>query len=385
MTELEKLRERIDDIDQALLNLFAQRMEVTQKVGEYKLAHSMAVLDEEREKEVLAGKTALAPEALKGDVTALFETVMALSRRQQRRLVKVNGPSYEAYLAQKAQAAHSPAADPKVVYQGEPGAYAEEAAVSYLGEAVSRRNLPTWEDVFAALQSGEADYGVVPIENSSTGSINQVYDLLAHFGAFIVGEVTLQVNHCLMARPGVGPEDIQAVYSHEQGLRQCAPYLKAHPAWNQIPLGNTAAAAKYVSESGAPCAAIASERCARLYGLNVLARGIAQAEENATRFVVVAPHMELDQSRDKISALFTLPHKAGTLHQIMAVFAAQGLNMMKLESRPIPGRAWEYLFFVDFSGSLLALEMDLVLQELTECASSFRILGNYRSTAVTAI
>lgn len=142
MTELEKLRERIDDIDQALLNLFAQRMEVTQKVGEYKLAHSMAVLDEEREKEVLAGKTALAPEALKGDVTALFETVMALSRRQQRRLVKVNGPSYEAYLAQKAQAAHSPAADPKVVYQGEPGAYAEEAAVSYLGEAVSRRNSP---------------------------------------------------------------------------------------------------------------------------------------------------------------------------------------------------------------------------------------------------
>lgn len=385
MDELKRLRDQIDDIDQTLLNLFAQRMEVTHRVGEYKLAHGMAVLDEEREKEVLAGKTALAPPELKGDVTALFETIMALSRRQQRRLVAVNGPSYAAYLAQKAQAAHRPVQDPKVVYQGEPGAYAEEAAVSYFGENAPRRNLPAWEDVFAALQSGEADYGVVPIENSSTGSINQVYDLLAHFGAFIVGEVILKVNHCLMAPAGVALEDIQAVYSHEQGLRQCAPYLKSHPAWEQVPLGNTAAAAKYVSGCGKPCAAIASERCARLYGLNILARSIAQAEENATRFVVVAPHMELDDSRDKISALFTLPHKAGTLHQIMAVFAAQGLNMMKLESRPIPGRAWEYLFFVDFSGSLLAPEMDLVLQELTECASSFRILGNYRSTAVTAI
>lgn len=385
MDELKQLRDRIDDIDQSLLNLFAQRMEITQKVGEYKLAHGMAVLDEGREKEVLASKTALAPDRLKGDVTALFETIMALSRRQQRRLVAVNGESYAAYLDQKAKAVHAPVERPTVVYQGEPGAYAEEAAVSYFGEDAPRRNLPAWEDVFAALQSGEADYGVVPIENSSTGSINQVYDLLAHFGAFIVGEVTLQVNHCLMAPAGVSLGDIQTVYSHEQGLRQCAPYLKTHPAWGQISLGNTAAAAKFVSESGAPCAAIASERCAALYGLHIRERHIAQAEENATRFVVVAPRMELDESRDKISALFTLPHKAGTLHQIMAVFAAQGLNMMKLESRPIPGHSWEYLFFVDFSGNLLQADMDPVLQELTECATSFRILGNYRSTAVTAI
>lgn len=386
MDELRNLRDQIDDIDRELLNLFARRMSVTQKVGEHKLAHGMAVLDEEREKEVLAGKAALAPTALKGDVTALFETIMAISRRQQRRLVSVNGESYAAYLTQKAQAAHRPVTDPRVVYQGVPGAYAEEAAATYFGEDSHRRNLPTWEDVFQALQTGEADYGVVPIENSSTGSINQVYDLLAHYGAFIVGEVTLQVSHCLMARPGVTLDDIQTVYSHEQGLFQCAPYLKAHSAWAQIPLGNTAAAAKYVSENrDIPCAAIASERCAGLYGLNVLARHIAQAEENATRFVVVAPHMELDPRRDKISALFTLPHKSGTLHQIMAVFAAQGLNMMKLESRPIPGHSWEYLFFVDFSGNLLAPEMDLVLQELTECATSFRILGNYNSTAVTAI
>lgn len=385
MDELKRLRDQIDDVDQKLLNLFAQRMSLTRKVGEYKLERGMAVLDEGREREVLAGKTALAPTELKGDVTALFESIMAISRRQQRKLVSVNGPSYAAYLAQKAQAAHCSVPNPRLVYQGEPGAYAEEATVAYFGETSARKNLPAWEDVFQALQSGEADYGVVPIENSSTGSINQVYDLLAHFGAFIVGEVTLKVNHCLMAPAGVTLEQVEAVYSHEQGLRQCAPYLKSHPAWARIPLPNTAAAAKYVSGSGKPWAAIASERCANLYGLTVLARDIVQTEENATRFVVVAPRMELDETRDKISALFTLPHKTGTLHQIMAVFAAQGLNLMKLESRPIPGHSWEYLFFVDLEGNLLRPDMDLVLQELTECASSFRILGNYRSTAVTAL
>ena len=385
MDDLARLRGQIDAIDQDLVRLFAQRMAVTEQVGAYKLAHGMAVLDEGREREVLASKTAAAPAALKGEVTALFETIMALSRRQQRRLVGVNGESYAAYLAQKEHAARCAVPNPKVVYQGVAGAYAEEAAAAYFGEDTPRRGLHAWQDVFEALRSGDADYGVVPIENSSTGSINQVYDLLARYGAFIVGEVTLKVNHCLMAPPGVKAEEIQAVYSHEQGLRQCAPYLNTHPDWAQIPLGNTAAAAKHVAEGHSPCAAIASERCAKLYGLTVLERNIVQTQENATRFVVVAPRMELDGARDKISALFTLPHKAGTLHQIMAVFAAQGLNMMKLESRPIPEHNWEYLFFVDFSGNLLDAEMDLVLQELTECAASFRILGNYRSTAVTAI
>lgn len=377
MEDLNELRAKIDTIDKDLLALFAKRMEVTQKVGEYKVGAGIQVLDAKREQEVLDSKAALAPQAIQSEARTLFETIMALSRRQQRRLVEPDQPAFTQYLAQKAQAGE-PVKNPRVLYQGVPGAYAEEAAVAYFGEDCQRKNLPAWEDVFEAIQKGEADYGVVPIENSSTGSINQVYDLLAKYEHFIVGEVKLRVCHCLMAPQGVTLDDITEVYSHEQGLFQCAPYLKDHP-WKQTALSNTAAAAKFVSESGKSFAAIGSERCARLYGLQVLARDIAQSSENYTRFVVVAPRMELGSERDKISALFTLPHKVGTLHQIMAVFAIGGLNMMKLESRPILEKSWEYRFFVDFTGNLLDPELDLILRELVECSTAFRVLGNYRS------
>lgn len=378
MDELKALRDQIDGIDKDLLALFAKRMEVTRQVGEYKVRAGIQVLDAQREREVLDSKAALAPQAIQSEARTLFETIMALSRRQQRRLVVPDQPGFSQYLAQKARAGE-PVADPRVLYQGVPGAYAEEAAVAYFGEDCNRRNLPAWEDIFLALERGGADYGVVPIENSSTGSINQVYDLLAQYEHFIVGEVKLRVCHCLLAPQGVGLADIQEVYSHEQGLFQCAPYLKDHPGWKQTALSNTAAAAKFVSESGKPFAAIGSERCAKLYGLNILARDIARSAENYTRFVVVAPRMELGPGRDKISALFTLPHKVGTLHQIMAVFAIGGLNMMKLESRPILEKSWEYRFFVDFSGNLLDPELDLILREMAECSTELRVLGNYRS------
>ena len=377
MEDLKQLRDQIDAIDKDLMALFAQRMEVTQKVGEYKVGAGIQVLDARREQEVLDSKAALAPQAIQSEARTLFETIMALSRRQQRRLVEPDQPAFHQYLAQKARAGE-PVKNPRVLYQGVPGAYAEEAVVAYFGEDCQRKNLPAWEDVFEALQKGEAHYGVVPIENSSTGSINQVYDLLAKYEHFIVGEVKLRVCHCLMAPPGVELDDITEVYSHEQGLFQCAPYLKEHP-WKQTALSNTAASAKFVAESKKPYAAIGSQRCAKLYGLNVLARDIAQSSSNYTRFVVVAPRMELGSERDKISALFTLPHKVGTLHQIMAVFAIGGLNMMKLESRPILEKSWEYRFFVDFSGNLLDPELDLILRELVECSTAFRVLGNYRS------
>lgn len=385
---LEDLRKEIDEIDRELLDLFLRRMDAARQVGEYKAARRLPVLDAQREREILEHKASLAPQGYGGDVRAFFEAVMAISRRRQRRLVEEDDENFAQYLAAKNSARPVQAdavSTARVLYQGQPGAYAEQAAAAFFGEDCSRDNLPLWEDIFVALQRGEADYGVVPIENSSTGSINQAYDLLAKYGAYIAGEVTLRISHCLLAPAGVRLEDVEAVYSHEQGLHQCAPYLKAHPRWDQRPQSNTAAAAKFVAASGKPWAAISSERCAKLYGLNVLARNIAVADDNFTRFVVVSPKLELGQGRDKVSALFTLPHKAGTLHQIMAVFAASGLNLMKLESRPIPGKSWEYLFFVDFSGNLLEDDMDLVIRELTSSATQFRILGNYKSSGEVSI
>ena len=379
MSELKQLRDEIDVIDRQIAALFQQRMDVTYKVGQYKVRNHMNVLDESREQEVLAAKAALTDDpAMQGDLTTLFEGIMSISRKQQRRLVQENDPWFDRYLADRAQI-RPPLTNPRVLYQGEPGAYADEAAALFFGEDTPREKVRTWEEIFLALSEGHADDGVIPIENSSTGSINQTYDLLARYGAHIVGEQVVKVDHCLMAPKGATVDSITDVYSHEQGLSQCEEYLKSHD-WERHAMLNTAAAAKLVAQSGdISHAAIGSRRAAALYGLDILAEGINFNDSNYTRFVVVSPVMEHRDGADKISALFTLPHKSGTLHRIMAVFAVAGLNMMKLESRPVVGHNWEYLFFVDFSGDLASPEMDGIIRELTQTASGFRVLGNYKS------
>lgn len=378
MEDLQTLRAQIDIIDRQLADLFRRRMDVTRKVGEYKAAHHLPVLDSAREKQVLAAKAALVGDELRADITTLFETIMALSRRQQQALAD-DGGWIEGHRAAWA-ACRVPPAAPRVLYQGEPGAYTEEAAVRFFGPDCDRANTATWEDIFVALRDGRADYGVLPIENSSTGSINQVYDLLAKYGAYIVGEQIIRVEHCLMAPKGASLDSIRLVCSHEQGLFQCEDFLKAHPDWQRKSMLNTAVAAKWVADSGDhSLAAIGSRHAAGLYGLDVLAEGINTNRENFTRFVVVSPLPELREGRNKISAMFTLAHESGTLHRIMTVFATGGLNMMKLESRPIPGRSWEYRFFVDFTGDLVAYGMDSILREMSQCAATLRILGNYKA------
>lgn len=378
MDELHDLRAQIDALDAQLADLFRRRMAVTEQVGRYKLERGLPVLDRTREAEVLSKKAALVDDALKSDVTALFETVMSLSRRQQQRLMGESAPPWLGALRAAVRSARAPLPDPMVLYQGEPGAYAEEAAANFFGERCRRDHVTNWEDIFAALRDARADYGVLPIENSSTGSINQVYDLLAKYGAYIVGEQTVRVNHCLMAPRGASADTLQDVCSHEQGLLQCEAFLNAHPGWTRTAVRNTAVAAKLVAQSGdLTRGAIGSRRCAALYGLDVLAEGINFNDENFTRFVVVAPVMELREGRNKISALFTLSHQSGTLYRILSVFAYAGLNMMKLESRPIPGRSWEYRFFLDFTGDLTAPGMEEALREAAEAAEEFRVLGNY--------
>lgn len=381
MSELEGYRQEIDRIDRELVALWEARTRVTDQVGRYKQERGMQVLDTAREAAVLAEKRSLVSDReLEQDVVTLYETIMAISRRRQRRLVTESDPWVQRYL-NEAAFARDPVEAPRVLYQGEPGAYAEEAAVRFFGEETRREHRAKWEQVVESLMRGEADYGVLPIENSSTGSINRVYDLLARSGAYIVGEQTVKVDHCLMALPGADPGGIREVRSHEQGLSQCEGYLAAHPQWEQRAVLNTAAAAKAVAESGdLSLAAIGSRRAAALYGLTMLEEAVNDNDSNYTRFVVVSPVMERRPGRNKVSALFTLPHRSGTLHRIMMVFAVAGLNMMKLESRPVPGRNWEYLFFVDFSGDLTKPGMDEVLRELSRAAEGFRVLGNYRAS-----
>lgn len=382
MEELQQYRAQIDAIDRELADLFQRRMDVVDGIGSYKLARNMPVLDAKREQEVLSAKAALArDEGMSADLASLFEHIMAISRRRQRKLVREDGslPGY-ARCKQAISSARAPVSDPKVVYQGVPGAYSEMACVNFFGPSCRADGLEQFEDVFEALKQGTADYAVLPIENSTSGAIRQVYDLLTQYEFYIVGETTVKVEHCLMAPKGASLDTITQVYSHEQALFQSDRFLSAHPDWNRIPCADTAGAGQYVAQTGdITKAALCSERAAELYGLEILVRGTNHNANNTTRFVVVSPAMELREGADKISTVFSLPHEAGSLHRIMTIFAVNGLNMTKLESRPMPGQSWEYMFFLEFSGRLAAPEMDGILHELSQTAADFRVLGNFVS------
>lgn len=382
INELDTLREQIDGIDGEIVRLFERRMAVTERVGKYKQRAGMPVLDNIRQRQVLESKAALLEDpSRRTDVTLLYEAIMGISRRQQRRLVQEGAEEPNFARIQAALAARrAPAAHPLVVYQGEPGAYSEQASINFFGRGIQARGLLRFEDVFLALRDGTADYGVVPIENNSTGAIRQVYDLLAKYEFSLVGETTVQVRHCLAVPPGASLQTVTHVYSHEQGIFQSEEFLRRYPRWIPVAAMDTAGSAKYVAETGDPTkAAICSRRAAELYGLTILAEGINYSAVNTTRFVVVSPVMELREGADKISAVLTTPHESGSLHEILSIFAVNDLNMVKLESRPIPGKSWEYMFFIEFTGSLLSEGMDGVLRELAQTAGDFRILGNFRS------
>ena len=383
MSKLDVLRGNIDEIDHQIVHLFERRMAVTRAVGEYKQEIGMPVLDAARERDVIAKKlNMLTNKELQADVVLLYETIMGISRRQQRNLVAegLENPNFTKIVTDIAHARTS-VQNPRVVYQGEPGAYSEMASIRFFGDSVQAKGLEQFEDVFQALKNGEADYGVLPIENSSTGAIRQIYDLMTQYDCFVVGETTVAIQHCLMALPGASLDSIQTVYSHEQGLFQCEAYLNKHPKWNRVPQADTAGSANMVAKSGDPSkAAICSKRSAELYGLEILAEAINSNVNNTTRFVVVSPKMELRVGRDKVSTCFCIPHQSGSLHEILTIFAVHGLNMVRLESRPIQGSSWEYMFFLEFTGDVTASGMEGVFRELTQSAEQVRVLGNFASS-----
>lgn len=384
MRDLQQCRAEIDRLDRQIVALFEERMTVCREVGAYKVAHHLPVLDEERERQVLKAKAELLQDAdLRPQVIALFETIMAGSRALQRRMVTETDPAkagdLEAYQAMRHWSGQ-PLTEQRVLYQGQPGAYCEEAAMGFFGDDCQRMNLKTWDGVFRGVKEGFGDFGVVPIENSSTGSINDVFDLLGQFGCYIVGEQIVPVRHCLVALPDASMDTITDVYSHAQGFAQCRPFLGEHPKWEHHEMVNTAVAAKFVAESGDRTkAAIASRRAAELYGLQILQSAINENVRNYTRFLIVAAEPRFPEDANKISVRFTIPHREGSLCRILQIFAQAGLNLEKLESRPVPESRWEYSFYADFTGNLRREEMDRGIRELIDAASSFRILGNYKA------
>lgn len=375
MTELEALRKKIDEIDSQLLPLFLERMECTSGVAEYKRKNNMPVLDRKREQEVLQNKVSRVDGELAASVYNFYSAIMAISRAAQkkslgRKTAEIDLPEHFA--------AHEFKKNPTVVYQGVAGAYSETALMKFFGGDTKRTAVMTFAEVFDVLKEGRADYGVLPLENSYTGSISDVYDLLAENSFYIVGEVDVPIEHCLVGLHGAKLSDIRTVYSHEQGFMQCKSFFRDMPEIEFRPYFNTAVSAKTVAESGdKTCAAIAGKRTAELYGLEVLAENINQSAKNTTRFAVVAPKGIINEGCGKVSIAFTLPNESGALSRTLSLLAANGLNMVKIESRPRHDRNFEYMFFVDFEGNLLDSRTRHITEEIRDQTSDFRILGNY--------
>ena len=380
MNELEQLREKIDKIDGQLLPLFLERMEVCSKVADYKREHGLPVLDADREKEVLQNKMKKVDDPkLQPEVYEFFNAVMGISRIRQTR--ELGGQKDRLRIREILEQSRERVRNPKVCYFGREGSYSHRAAMQYFtGGDLFRA--AAFEDAFVCLKENRADYAVLPIENSSTGTIAEVVDLLERYSYYIIGEVDIPIRHCLLGVQGARLSDIQTVYSHEQGILQCRAFLKNLGVRCETS-HSTAGAAKMVAEGGdKTAAAIAGKQSAQLYGLSVLAENINSSEANTTRFAVISKYPEIDQSCNKVSIAFTLPHESGQLHRLLACFAQGNLNLLKLESRPIPSERFTYMFFADYEGNLMEDAVREVTDSVIEGTQQFKLLGNYRAGEV---
>lgn len=376
MKDLSRIREEIDEIDSQIAALYEARMQLTGEVAEYKLSVGKPVLDKEREKEKLEKVRGLVQsEENRYGVGELFEQIMALSRRRQYQMMIQHGQGRDMGFT---QVDRLPFATHKVVYQGTEGAYSQLAMKAYFGEEIDSYHVETWRDAMEAISSGRADYAVLPIENSSAGIVGENFDLLVEYDNCIAAEQTIKVEHKLLGLPGSSLSDITHVYSHPQALMQSVDFLDLHQEWKQKKVKNTAMAAKKIVEDGLKCqAAIASAATAEIYGLEILQDNINYSEENSTRFIIVSGKKICLKEAKKVSICFEISHESGSLYHMLSHFIFNNLNMVKIESRPIKDKSFEYRFFVDMEGNLGDGAVQNALKGLKEGALYLKVLGNY--------
>lgn len=375
MEDLKHLREQLDEIDKKIVELYEKRMEVSKGVAQYKMSTGKPVLDRTREEEKLRKVMAAThTDFNKQGVKELFEQIMSTSRKLQYQML-MDGQN----LRLPFQAVPSlMEGNIRVVFQGAEGSYSQAAMEQFFGEEVDSFHVDTFRQAMCSLEEGRADYAVLPIENSTAGIVSEIYDLLVEFENYIVGEQIIKIEHCLLGTKEATLSDVQTVYSHPQSLMQSAGFLNDHPQWKQVSLLNNAFAARKVKDEGDKTqAAIASEKAAQIYDLQILQKGVNQADNNSTRFIVVTNRKIFLENAEKISLCFEIPHQSGSLYHILSHFIYNNLNMTKIESRPIPERNWEYRFFIDFDGNLKSSAVRNTLRGLREETTNMKILGNY--------
>lgn len=392
--DLGELREEIDAIDKQMVNLFEKRLEAVLQVAEYKSKNSIPILNAEREKQVIEKNIAnLRNKEFSNATKDFFKSIMSISRSLEaedmfqdnnvKNKSSVKKLHYEVKENIRNKAKNS---EIKIGFQGVSGSFSEEALNNYFGEEIHTHNFNHFEEVFKALKEGKIRYGILPVENSSTGSISEVYDLLRKYGLYIAAEKCIKISQHLVGVKGAKLEDIEEVYSHPQAFEQSSVFFKDYPKWKLIPYYNTAISAKMVSDRKSKnIAAVASERAAQLYNLNIIKKNINYNNNNYTRFIIVSKELEIEKDSDKISIVISMPHKSGSLYNILRNFSESNLNMLMIQSRPIEGKPWDYFFYIDFEGNITEKRIMDAVEGIEEKSTYFKLLGNYKSDSFVDI
>jgi len=375
--KLEDIRREIDTIDNELTDLFVARMGKAAEIAECKKEGNIGVVNKMREREILSRVSERSGEEIEGYTRVLFNTLFDLSRSYQTRLLT---DTSKFYASVENALENTPKLFPEkgfVACQGVEGAYSQ-IACDKLFKAPSILYFRHFDGVFAAVEKGLCQYGILPIENSSYGSVGQVYDLMSKHNFHIVRSIKLHIHHTLLAKRGTDMKGIKEIFSHEQAIGQCSEFLRSMGDVKITVCENTAAAAERVAASDrTDVAAISSANCAELYGLSILSEDIQNSDNNYTRFICISKEMQIYPGANKISLMLSTPHKPGALYSLIAKFATAGINITKLESRPIPGRDFEFVFYFDVEASLYSKDVLSVLADLDASPELFVFLGSY--------
>ena len=374
---LQEIRGKLDTIDNQMIGLFCQRMNLVKDGGAYKQENNLPILDTGRERDIINRVSLMAGEDLEHYSKLMYQTLFSVSRAYQSERLRAESTLMQAL---EAAAAHAQKKMPQrvmVACQGTEGAYSQKVT-ERMFDFPTILYMNTFNDVFNAVERGMCPFGVLPIENSTAGSVTQVYDLMEKHHFHIVRAVRLRIDHQLLALPGVKMEDIREVVSHDQALRQCGQFLAAHPEIKATPMENTALAAAYAAEAGRrDLAVIASRESGALYGLEVLSDAVSDTGSNSTRFICIAKDLQVYQGANKISLMLSAAHRPGSLYRLLSHISVMGVNLTKLESRPIPGKDFEFRFFFDIEASIQDAAIRALLEQLRQDSEQFVFLGNY--------
>lgn len=375
--DIKDLREQIDGIDKELVDLFVKRMKVCENVAQYKTENKLPVVDSERERKLLCKVFDASPQEIAPYTRVLFTTLMDLSKSYQNKKLFTETDLVKKikYAVENTEKLFPSRA--RVAVQGIEGAYSQKACdkIFSLSDIMY---VNTFENVFQAVESGLCQYGIVPLENSTAGSVNQTYDLLAKHDFYIVRSLRMQINHVLLTKKGVDFSNVKEIYSHEQAINQCSSFLRTLKNVKITVVSNTAVAARMVATSDrTDVAAISSNDCAEQYGLEICKQRIQNTDSNFTRFICISKNLEIYPGANHTSVVFSTAHKPGALYNVMARLASLNINVIKLESRPILGKDFEFMFYFDLDASVYSKEFIQLMFELENQVEGFKYFGSY--------